>query len=178
MFLTVAFDRGGRNIYHARLMFARPLIDSVDFARNGKELAGKIRLEDMPRLQDIWAGAAGEMSFCIKGRLDEGKEMLDLSFQGKCLLLCQRCLGGLLYPMDTTMRLWLLPANRLAEGDEDVDLEVLEASAALDVWALIEDELLLGLPYAPKHPEGACAAAQSEKSKPEGVFSVLAKLKV
>ena len=36
-------------------MFARHFIDSLDFARNGKELSGVVPLAEMRRLQDVLA---------------------------------------------------------------------------------------------------------------------------
>jgi uncharacterized protein len=48
-----------------------------------------------------------------------------------------------------------------AEGDAldaGSDEEVLVAAEPLDALALVEDELLLSLPYAPTHADGECAA--------------------
>ena len=39
-----------------------------------------------------------------------------------------------------------------------VEAEVVLAAARLDVLTLIEDEILLSLPFAPSHAEGQCAA--------------------
>ena len=56
-----------------------------------------------------------------------------------------------------------LLAKSEGEGDaldEDSDEEVLVAAAPLDPLTLVEDELLLSLPYAPTHAEGECAAPE------------------
>jgi len=45
--------------------------------------------------------------------------------------------------------------DALDEGTED---EVLVAAEPLDALTLVEDELLLSLPYAPTHADGECAA--------------------
>jgi uncharacterized protein len=53
------------------------------------------------------------------------------------------------------------------------------ADAHLDVLALLEDEILLNLPIAPKHEAGACKVADG-KNRQEGdqhPFAVLEKLK-
>ena len=44
-----------------------------------------------------------------------------------------------------------------AIDDEDED-EYIEASSQLDVIGLVEEELLLNLPFAPRHPDGACSS--------------------
>jgi uncharacterized metal-binding protein YceD (DUF177 family) len=45
------------------------------------------------------------------------------------------------------------------------------------VVALVEDELLLGLPFAPMHPEGECAPATNDLQHKANPFAVLAGLK-
>ena len=154
MFLYSVFDMGGRNIYHARLMFARPFIDSVDFARNGKQLRGEIAVSELSRLGDMLANSNGMLTYVVRGYHEDGRDMLELSLQGECTLRCQRCLGELVYPVDMVSQLQLLPADKLdeAETEDDDEIDAIEAEPKLDVLALIEDELLLGLPFAPKAP--------------------------
>ena len=56
-----------------------------------------------------------------------------------------------------------LLARSEAEGDAldaGSDEEVLVAAEPLDALKLVEDELLLSLPYAPTHADGECAAPE------------------
>ena len=54
-------------------------------------------------------------------------------------------------------------AEAAASGLEDDEDEWIEASRELDVESLVEDEILLGLPYSPRHAENECpAGAQPE----------------
>ena len=177
MFLYCFFDRGGRNIYHARLMFARPLIDSVDFARNGKEIRGEIAVSELSGLSDMLAKSDGSLTYIVRGYREGDSDMLGVSLQGTCTLRCQRCLGELEYPVSLESKLRLLPADRLGEADEDDDVDAIEAEPRLDVLALIEEELLLELPFAPMHPEGECAPATNDLQQKASPFAVLAGLK-
>ncbi len=178
MFLYSVFDMEGRNIYHARLMFARPFIDSVDFARKGEEMRGEIAVSELSRLVDMLAKPDGSLAYTLRGYQEAGRDMLELSLQGIYTLRCQRCLGELKYPVDLVASLWLLPAERLDEAEEDDDeMDAIEANPKLDVQALIEDELLLGLPFAPKHPEGECLPATNDLQQKASPFAVLAGLK-
>jgi uncharacterized protein len=177
VFLYSVFDRGGRNIYHARLMFARPFIDSVDFARNGKEIRGEIAVSELSRLADLLAKPDGLLTYRVRGFQEEDRDMLEVSLQGACALRCQRCLGELEYPVNLVSRLWLLPAGKLDEVEEDDEVDAIEAEHRLDVLALIEEELLLGLPFAPRHPEGECAPAANDLKQKVSPFAVLAGLK-
>jgi uncharacterized protein len=178
MFLYGFFDRGGRNIYHARLMFARPFIDSVDFARNGKEMRGEIAVSALSRLADRLAKSDGLLTYIVRGYQEEGRDMLEVALQGTCTLKCQRCLSELEYPVNLVSKLWLLPADKLDEAEEDDDeMDAIEAEPRLDVLALIEEELLLDLPFAPRHPEGECVPAASNLQQKANPFAVLAGLK-
>ncbi len=158
-------------------MFARPLIDSVDFARNGKEIRGEIAVSDLSRLSDTLARSDGTLTYIVRGYREGDRDMLELSLQGKCTLRCQRCLGELDYPVDMISRLLLLPADRLDEFEEDDEVDAIEAESRLDVMALIEEELLLALPFAPRHPEGECAPVTGDLQLKASPFAVLAGLK-
>jgi len=178
MFLNGVFDREGRNIYHARLMFARPFIDSVDFARNGREIRGEIAVSELSRLSDVLAKSEGALTYIVRGHHEDSGDILEISLQGMCTLRCQRCLNELDYPVNMLSRLRLLPADKLDASEEDDDeLDAIEASLKLDVVALIEDELLLELPFAPKHPEGECAPTANDLQQKASPFAVLAGLK-
>jgi uncharacterized protein len=60
------------------------------------------------------------------------------------------------YPVETPERLEQLERELAVEADPGI--EIIEAGRMLDLAALIEDEVLLGLPVIPMHPEGACQA--------------------
>jgi uncharacterized protein len=80
-----------------------------------------------------------------------------LAIHGVLRLQCQRCLGALEHPLEILNKLLLVTAGESAAGvlDEE-DSEWVEASGNLDVASLVEDEILLSLPYAPRHEEGSC----------------------
>ena len=159
-------------------MFARPFIDSVDFARNGKEIRGELAVSELSRLGDLLAKPEGSLTYIVSGLHEEGRDILELTLQGACTLKCQRCLSDLVYPVNLVSRLWLLPADKLDDAEEDDDeMDAIEAETRLDVLALIEEELLLGLPFAPRHTEGECVPAASDLQKKANPFAVLAGLK-
>jgi uncharacterized protein len=75
----------------------------------------------------------------------------------------------------------LVPAGQALSdpADEAQDTEQLYADPKLDVIALVEDEVILGLPMAAGHEEGACAAPSPnpESGRLESPFNALATLK-
>ena len=64
--------------------------------------------------------------------------------------------------------------------DEDESTDVIPAVPRLDLRVLLEDEVMLGLPLAPRHTPGACApqaeAPQAETEAPSP-FAALARLR-
>lgn len=156
-------------------MFARPFIDSVDFARNGREICDEIPVVALSRLSNMLASSEGTLRYKVIGSQEGDSQKLEIVLEGSCQLRCQRCLGEFTYPIEITAHLLLLPADKLDEIDDDVD--AIESTTRLDVLALIEDELLLDLPFAPKHPDESCNATLKDLQQSTNPFSVLAVLK-
>jgi uncharacterized protein len=145
-------------------MDARPFIDSLDFARNCREISGEVPVAELERLLDVLENPQGILSYTVRGGVDnQGSHFLDISVTGRCRLLCQRCLEGLDYPVQLDTRLLLRDQASLdTMDDEDEELDSILADAHLDVLNLLEEEILLSLPIAPRHEAGACQAAGSE----------------
>ena len=161
-------------------MFARHFIDSPDFARNGRELCGEVAVAEMPRLRDTLADPEGKISYFVRGFQDKsGKPMLEVTMDGSCQLICQRCLNGFAYPVHLVSRLLLAQEGELEVSFvEDDELDSILADKHLDVFALLEEEILLSLPFAPKHPSGACQlVAKGLDQSGNSAFAVLAGLK-
>lgn len=170
-------------------------IDSLDFANNNRELRGAIPLAEMPRLQDMLATADGTINYVVRGFLGldhwgqdngnrSGKPMLEVMLDGLCQLRCQRCLQGLSYSVQLVSRLLLVQADELDESsNEDDKIDSIPADTNLDVFDLLEEELLLSLPFAPRHPMGECQPAVADYVAVEtdqavkNPFAVLAEMK-
>ena len=167
-------------------MYARPFIDSLDFARNGRRISGEVQIAELPRLLDTLENPQGILSYTVQGGVDKrGSHFLDVSVVGQCQLRCQRCLNGLDYPVRLNTRLLLRDQSSLdalddniAGGDEE-EFDSILADAHLNVLDLLEEEILLSLPIAPKHALGACQMTDGENAHGEekNPFAVLANLK-
>ncbi|HEX5337315.1 MAG TPA: YceD family protein [Gallionella sp.] len=164
-------------------MYARPFIDSLDFAKNGKQISGEVAVAELSRLLDELENPQGILSYTVRGGQDkQGTPWLDVSISGTCQLRCQRCLGGLDHPVQLEERLLLRDQaglDALDESDDEEEFDSILADTHLDVTGLLEEEILLSLPIAPRHEEGACQAADGENKQQEEPhpFAVLAKLK-
>ncbi|MCF8149142.1 MAG: YceD family protein [Burkholderiaceae bacterium] len=119
------------------------------------------------------------MSIRLEGWRDgEGKSWLQLDVAGEPVLCCQRCLGGVKFPLSIGSRLQLIAPGESWPDDDLVDdgADAVEADPALAVLSLIEDEVLLALPIAPRHEQcdSPSARASGHGSSP---FAALAALK-
>ncbi|MDD2928912.1 MAG: YceD family protein [Sideroxydans sp.] len=153
------------------------MIDSLEFARNGRTLSGEIAVGDLPRLVELLTSSEGSIRYAVRGMQVDGKSFLLLDLSGICHLRCQRCLDDLTYPVDITSRLQLLEGEDLMQDDASDEIDGIEASQELDVIGLVEDELLLSLPFAPRHDEGVCELASKGSGQADDRFGILAQLK-
>lgn len=162
-------------------MYARSFIDSPDFARNGRRTGGEVRFSELPRLLDILENPQGILTYSVQGGADKrGAHFLDVSIAGECSLRCQRCLSGFDYVIRLQTRLLLRDQASLDALDDDAEeLDSILADTHLDVLALLEEEILLSLPIAPKHEPGACRVTDGESGlgNERNPFAVLAEFK-
>ena len=179
----VHFDTITRKLYHARLMSEQVAIDSLEFARQGKRLQGDVAVASMGRLQEHLHSNSGVLHYILSGKVSEkGRLHLVCEVNGKLALICQRCLGALDFPLviESTLELVKEGEEFLPLEDEEESVDTIPADAAMDVLALVEEEVLLNLPIAPMHDSVECAASGSLQPLSSGKpnpFAVLASLK-
>ena len=158
------------------------VIDSLEFARTGQTLSGRLPVSQLARLQDSLFDSLGELQFEVKGGHDARRRpVLNLEVSGELHLRCQRCLGVLVIPLQQSNVLLLADAAAAAGGGYDAEeVDWIEASGALEVTEFVEDEILLSLPYSPRHAEGLCPpgpGAQVAEGAGNAAFAKLAALR-
>ena len=141
-------------------MSAPATLDSLRFAQSGGSLEGVFRADELPRLRGNLTSDDVAVQYRISGAVEAGRPVLRLDLEVRVWLVCQRCLE--LYPEHMELRSVLPIARDEAElarwESEDPLVDALVAEARMDVATLVEDEILLSLPVAPRHPEGECGA--------------------
>ena len=178
-FLLFGFDTNGQKYYHARLMSAQAVIDGLEFARSGQRLQGEMEVAQLARLADSLFDTAGRLRFTLAGDRDaKRRPRLNLTVEGEISLRCQRCLDRLAFPLAVKSSLLVLTGGDGGEIAEIDDLDGIAADPRTEVRALIEDEVLLAIPIAPRHPEGLCSAAvKMPRERAPSPFAVLARSK-
>ena len=181
-----------------------PVVDAFDFARRGQVVEGAFSIHRLQRLLDgLEEQPLGEVSaspeasvvpgvvrYVIQGRrTKDEKSQLVVQVQASLVLECQRCLGELTLPIDRTTVFELVRRESDLSDDEpdedDFDApEQIVGSPKFDLCELLEDELILEVPYVPRHEHCVdMAETESEHSEDdEGVarpspFAVLSQLK-
>lgn len=159
------------------------VIDAFEFCRHKERRQGEIAVADSARLSGECVDKSAVLSWSIEGGASGlGFPQLTLSVSGSVSLLCQRCLTPCAFDIASESILVLakddVQADEIESMLDDDTIDVIVGSKAMDVMALIEDEVLLAIPLAPKHevcPDASALEALNgaRKSSP---FDVLKRL--
>jgi uncharacterized protein len=144
-------------------MSHRLVIDGFEFAESGSTLKGEWPISEFTRLRDALFDDSGAIEYELQGVSDaRGRPGLKIEIRGSLQLICQRCLERMQFSLRVDRRLVLarsqdeIDAESLDEGSPDWLL----GSKEMPVGALLEDELLLELPIAPRHDRCAARAGK------------------
>jgi uncharacterized protein len=139
--------------------FAARRLDLKSFAEEGATLRGdepvqalsRVMAESQPR------GVASHVSWSATGELRNPGHVhpeiwLHLKAQAVLALTCQRCLGPVDVPVVVERSFRFVADEEMAAAqDEQSEEDVLGLSRSFDLVELIEDEVLMALPLAPRH---------------------------
>lgn len=164
--------------------------DAFSLVASRGEIAGRIDVYDLDRVHDVLGDVDGEIPpadivYRVRGEHDPlGRPVLDIELEGKVPLECQRCMRLFEWPVQQRTTV-LLARNEqeLEQLDEIDEREVLLASTQLDAIEIVEEELVLSLPYVPRCDRPDCLAldaaarADEEAGAAPSAFGALAALK-
>lgn len=158
------------------------VIDSLEFAQRDGVLSGHLRLNALPRLAEVLFDTTGDLAYEVLGETAGERAFLVLMLAGLLRLTCQRCLGAMEFALNVRNRVMLVePGSPWPDDDQvgglvDEACDAIEALHELDLVPLMEEEILLGLPIAPRHEhcEPPATGAASVATTP---FAQLARLK-
>lgn len=139
--------------------------DAWDLSARRGSMSGRVAAQALPKVADLIAdeGVDAELNWRIEGAADAiGRPALAIALEGSLPLECQRCMRTFTWPVRQETLVLLAKSEReLIRLDEDDVHEVILAEDVLDPLPLVEDELLLTLPFAP-HCEQADCVVQAE----------------
>ncbi|MCU4674783.1 YceD family protein [Catenovulum sp. 2E275] len=164
-------------------------LDPVKSAQKRSDFVGIYQLKDLSRLHEFVLSDYGQVEVNLKCTYDEQRlPIMLIDAKTAVEVSCERCGGNL--TLDISVNATYTP--NLKSTDEDLipdEYSVIDVNeyGLLDFKALIEDELLLAIPFVPKHPVNECAITEQDMSwgeldkaaqeKPANPFDVLKSLK-
>ncbi len=142
-------------------------LDALRLARERGVVEGRVDAHALLRVADLLSEGPAAIAWRIEGPDDaSGRPALRIALKGAVTLECQRCLGDFEWPIDQATDVLIARDDaELAALDADSSLEVVLAAGPIDPLALVEDELVLALPFAPRHPDGACDSTMTNRRR-------------
>lgn len=141
-------------------------LDAVRLAADGASLERRFPLAGFPRLADSLVTSEGDaiarLSFLEAA---QGVPGCDLEVEATLALRCQRCLKAVAVPVRSAGRLGFV-AGDAARVPDDVEAVTCDPRA-VDLSALVEDELLLSLPLVPRHESEDCGPREATRGPDE-----------
>ncbi len=165
-------------------------IDPWHFAEIGKEITGQIRLQDLPRLEDVLVDSAGAVDFIFRFHKGE-KQRVHITGCVKSVLQlqCQRCLGSVDIPVAAEVSVTVVEGYDEAILLPNEQEPLLVDDKRIRLIEIVEEELLLALPQVPMHSADGCKVEHenfsgcsndtndASEDKPTNPFAVLKDLK-
>jgi len=168
-------------------------LDVRRFAEQGAELEASMRLLGFSRLAAEASGPeqAGQVHWHARGQLLNPQHVqpqvwVHLKADATLPVVCQRCLNPVDVAVAVDRSFRFVPDEATAAAEDDASEEdLLALSRSFDLLELVEDELLMELPVAPRHEvcpvpvkmssvDPGFEAADAEKERP---FAVLGRMK-
>jgi uncharacterized protein len=133
-------------------------LDAFRLAGERGVIEGTVDAQHLPRVIDLLGEGPATIAWRIEGAADAmGRPALTIGLNGAVTLTCQRCLADFEWPIDQRTEVLLARDEReMAALDAESSAEVVLARGPVDPLMLVEDELVLALPFAPRHPDDAC----------------------
>ncbi len=147
-------------------MSISPVPRHADFrklAASGAHVGGVIPLDELQRMGLELLDRHGLVTVALDFGIDaEGHRVIKGRVEAELTLQCQRCLAAMRLAVGTEVRLAMVwSESEIASLPQRFDGIVVGEEPG-DLFDLVEDELLLALPFAPRHPQGECGAQGSE----------------
>lgn len=146
------------------------LIDPMRLARQGARLAGRLQISKLPRLHQATVDNSDGVVFSLEfGRDSQGIHCIIGSVATSVTMRCQRCMRPMPLELQGDIRLGIVQGYEEAKRLPPEYEPLLVQQEPLLLAELIEDEVMLLLPFAPMHDEAECPVDVASSSEEESV---------
>ncbi len=147
-------------------VFSPARLDVRSFAQQTGHLSGQIALSKMERIPQYWRGLeadiaskaeASSVHWAARGQSlpvtgGAAQTWLHLEIQASLPMQCQRCLQAMEHGLQVQRSFrFVRDENEAMAQDDESEEDLLVASRQFNLLELIEDELIMALPFAPTH---------------------------
>jgi uncharacterized protein len=166
-------------------MSAAPLprvIEPLKLVEQRATLSGDIDLKQLVRLNELATASEGVARVeLVFGKDNEGIPVLTGKLEAGVVMQCQRCLEPVPVIVDSELKFGIVKNDRAAVLLPRYYDPLLLEDFELDLWDLVEEELILNLPIVASHSNGLCSIDAQYRTNPDAEktspFAALEKLK-
>jgi len=154
-------------------MLSEPFPATLDVrkaAMRKVSVRGVLKPTDLPRLRGMLADDDGSISVEMAfGKDDQDRVVIDLGVEADLVVTCQRCLEAMPHQLSAGNRLALVWSDAQAAAlPRDLD-PLIADDAQCDLWAVVEEELMLALPAFSYHDTEECRQSLTAYADPPPV---------
>ena len=141
-----------------------------DLASRSEQIVDKVAVRDMSRIVALLHSAGGcgadardtllDVTVLFHGGM-QGFPEIELRVAGRLSLCCQRCLGLLDWEVNLDSHLVVVESEADLDGIAEPFDAIVAGEHGVQLAAVIEDELLAGMPLSPMHEDKALCGAEA-----------------
>jgi len=157
------FDRAGARTYDTRPMSSPPaelnaptpstVLDAEVLAHGGLSWEGEFNGTRFARLQGVALSDTPRVTVRLAFAMLDQRPVVHGKLLTDFELVCQRCLGAMRYPVSEQFELMLIASNAELERVPELYEPWIANAQRLNVFELVEEQLLLAMPLIPKHED-------------------------
>ncbi|QEA40158.1 hypothetical protein FGL86_14440 [Pistricoccus aurantiacus] len=143
-------------------------VEPYRLAANAERLEGTVPLASLKRLAQEAGSQQGDCRVRLQFGIDaQGRREIEGWLEADVTLACRRCLGPIETRIESDFLLGMVTSDALAAALPGTHEPVLVESEQLDLFALLEDEILLSLPQVIYHDEAECDVTRDQLTSGE-----------
>ncbi len=132
-------------------------------AEEARTVTLAVPVNRLERIAEQLTRRDGMVTGSVALAMDQGRIVADVELVATLEVRCQRCLEPMLLPVESQSRVALVGSDADAAAVPPELETALAPEGRMRLADLVEEELLLALPAAPRHPEGQCPNEQGER---------------
>ena len=138
-------------------------IEPQRLADQAETVSGEIPVADMPRLGELLCDRDSAVTVRLQfSRNEHGQVHIEGDYRAPLKLICQRCLEPLETVQGKTIDVTVTDEGQSLDMISDRTEPITLSGGRLQLARFIEDEVLLGLPIAPRHAQDACRVKEGD----------------